>query len=173
MFTIFFATSTGNTREIAVRLSRMLPGSELKDVDCIESMQELLSANSIICCVPTWNTGADEARSGTAWDELVREIRCQDFAGKTVAIVGLGDSSSYSDFFCDAMEELYTAFSCSGAILIGMVPADGYMFNHSKSVINGVFCGLPIDQDNEAELTDQRLGAWIQQVKAEANLGKE
>ena len=48
-----------------------------------------------------------------------------DFAGKTVAIVGLGDSSSYSDFFCDAMEELYTAFLAAGANIVGKVDIDG------------------------------------------------
>ncbi len=68
-----------------------------------------------------WNTGADEGRSGTAWDDLAQEIPNLDFAGKSVAILGLGDSAGYSDFFCDAMEELYTAFLQSGAKLIGKV----------------------------------------------------
>ena len=66
------------------------------------------------------------------------------------------------------MEELYTAFLQSGAKLIGKVLTEGYTFDESKSVIDGKFCGLAIDEDNESELTDQRLSAWIQQINSEA-----
>ena len=167
-FTIFFATSTGKTEDVADRLKELLPGTEAKDVDSIGGVDDLTSAEALICCVPTWNTGADEARSGTAWDDLVQEIPDQDFAGKPVAILGLGDSSGYSDFFCDAMEELHTAFVSAGAKVIGKTATDGYTYDDSKSVIDGKFCGLPLDEDNESELTDQRLNAWIQQIQSEA-----
>ena len=86
-------------------------------------------------------------------------------AGRPVAILGLGDSSSYSDYFCDAMEELYRAFEAAGARMVGGVPIDGYTFNASKSVINGRFCGLPIDEDNEPDLTDERLSALARQLQ--------
>ena len=167
-FTIFFATSTGKTEDVADRLKELLPGTDALDVDNISGIDELTAAEALICCVPTWNTGADEARSGTAWDDLAQEIPDQDFAGKAVAIVGLGDSSGYSDFFCDAMEELYTAFLSAGAKLIGKTETTSYTYDDSKSVIDGKFCGLPIDEDNESELTDQRLKAWVSQIQAEA-----
>ena len=99
---------------------------------------------------------------------MAQDIPNQDFAGKPVAILGLGDSSGYSDFFCDAMEELYTAFLQSGAKMIGKVPTSGYTYDDSKSVIDGKFCGLPIDEDNESELTDERLSQWVQQINSEA-----
>ena len=120
-YTIFFATSTGKTEDVADKLKELLPGTETKDVDNISSAAELAEAEALICCVPTWNTGADEGRSGTAWDTYAEEIPSMDFSGKTVGIVGLGDSSSYSDYFCDAMEELYTAFLQAGAQIIGKV----------------------------------------------------
>ena len=66
------------------------------------------------------------------------------------------------------MEELYTAFLQSGAKLIGKVLPEGYTYaDDSKSVIDGKFCGLAIDEDNESELTDQRLQAWVQQISSE------
>ena len=108
--TIFFATSTGKTSDIADQLKELLPDAGLQDVDEISSVSDLEVPGSLICCIPTWNTGADEARSGTAWDQCIEEIPSMNFAGKTIAIVGLGDSASYGDYFCDAMEELYTAF---------------------------------------------------------------
>ena len=42
-FTIFFATSTGKTEDVADRLKELLPGTEAKDVDNIVSIDELLS----------------------------------------------------------------------------------------------------------------------------------
>jgi len=34
---------------------------------------------------PTWNTGADEMRSGTTWDDYLETIKGYDLKGKTVA----------------------------------------------------------------------------------------
>ena len=167
-FTIFFATSTGKTEDIADRIKELMPEAETKDVDDLDSAGELTESEALICCTPTWNTGADEERSGTAWDNYVSEIPDLDLSGKPVAIVGLGDSSSYSDYFCDAMEELYSAFQKAGAKMIGQVSIDGYTFNESKSVIDGKFCGLAIDEDNEPDLSDERLTAWVNQIKSEA-----
>ena len=36
-FTIFFATSTGKTEDVADRLKELLPGAEAKDVDNLGS----------------------------------------------------------------------------------------------------------------------------------------
>ena len=66
------------------------------------------------------------------------------------------------------MEELYSAFSKSGAKMIGKVSAEGYTYDDSKSVVDGEFCGLAIDEDNESELTDERLSAWVEQIQSEA-----
>ena len=166
-FTIYFATTTGKTEDIAERLKDLLDGSEIQDVDSIDSAADLSSAEALVCCIPTWNTGADTGRSGTAWDTFIEEIPSLDLSGKPVAILGLGDSSSYSDYFADAMEELYSAFKQSGAKMIGSVPIDGYTFNSSKSVVDGKFCGLPIDEDSEPDLSDERLQAWASQISQE------
>ena len=168
MITIFFATSTGKTEDIAQRLASFLDcPTQTCDVDTLSSAQDFCRADALICCVPTWNTGADSFRSGTAWDSHVEAISDLNLTCKPVAILGLGDSSSYSDYFCDAMEELHSAFQKTGARMVGSVPVDGYTFNASKSVINGRFCGLPIDEDSEPDLTDERLHAWAEQLKRE------
>lgn len=165
---VVYGTSTGKTEDIASRLSAQLgAGIQVRDADELAGAEELCGWELIICCTPTWNTGADSARSGTAWDSLVEEIPHLNLKGTSVAIVGLGDSSSYSDYFCDAMEELHAAFQKSGARMVGMVPTDGYTFNDSKSVINGMFCGLPIDEDSEPDLTDERITAWVAQLRHE------
>ena len=166
-FTIIYATATGHSENIAERLHQLIPRSELKDLDYIDDVNELTSAEGLICCIPTWNTGAPEKRSGTSWDQHLDKIRRLDFSKTVVAIVGLGDSAAFSKFFCDAMEELYTAFLNAGAKIVGKVPVDDYIFDHSKSNLDGLFCGLPIDEDNESEKTEARLSRWVDQITSQ------
>ena len=39
--------------------------------------------------------------------------------------------------------------------MIGHVSVEQYIFNDSKSVVDGMFCGLPLDEDNESEKNRQ------------------
>ena len=163
-FTIFYASATGHSETIASTINELIPDSQVKNIDDISSTGQLAEAEALICCIPTWNTGSDTARSGTSWDKHIENIPNIDFTGKLVAIIGLGDSIAFSKYFCDAMEELYTAFITSGAKLIGSVPIDDYIFDSSKSVIDGEFCGLPLDVDNESDKTLQRINAWYNSI---------
>ncbi|MCP9885834.1 flavodoxin FldA [Synechococcus sp. ATX 2A4] len=166
---ILFATTTGKTEDVATRLAELIGSTaNVEDVGDLDATEQLEEPGDLICCVPTWNTGADSMRSGTAWDSHVEAIPDLQLTGRSVAIVGLGDSSSYSDYFCDAMEELYTAFIQAGASLVGKVSPDGYNFSESKSVVDGMFCGLALDEDSEPDLTDDRLVQWVKQLRKEA-----
>ncbi len=163
---IYFATTTGKTEDIAERLHGILgkanPPKDLTDVSDPNEFKEL---DGIICGIPTWNTGADSERSGTAWDEMLETIGQMDLAGKKVAIFGLGDSSTYTENFCDAMEELHSYFKKAGATMVGYVSKESYTFEESKSVIGDQFCGLPLDEDSESDLTDTRLTNWAEDLK--------
>jgi flavodoxin I len=33
------------------------------------------------------------------------------------------------------------------------------------AVIDGMWVGLPIDEDNEYDMTDQRLTSWVEELK--------
>jgi len=54
-----------------------------------------------------------------------------------------------------------------GTRLIGSWSAEGYEFNKSKAFRDGEFVGLVLDQDNQADLTEERLEEWLEQVKPE------
>merc|ERR1712190_381313 len=123
--------------------------------------------DGLIVGCPTWNTDADEYRSGTAWDDLLDDIKGSDLSGKPVAVFGCGDSEAYGDNFCDGIEELHGAFEAAGAKMMGYVDSSGYQHSESKSEKNGKFLGLPLDQDNEADMTEDRAAAWVSQLKSE------
>tara|TARA_B100000029_G_C17366577_1_gene884559 strand:+ start:97 stop:618 length:522 start_codon:yes stop_codon:yes gene_type:complete len=165
---IYFATTTGKTEDIAERLHDILPSAESpKDLADVSDVNEFTSLDGIICGIPTWNTGADSERSGTAWDTLLEDIGSLNLNGKKVAIFGLGDSSTYTENFCDAMEELHSYFVKAGASMVGYVSKSDYTFEESKSVIGDSFCGLPLDEDSESDMSDDRLVNWSKQLKNE------
>merc|ERR1711985_141081 len=112
-------------------------------------------------------TGADEYRSGTAWDDVIDEIKGMDLSGKPVAVFGCGDSAGYGDNFCDGIEEIHSTFEAAGAKMVGYVDASSYNHSESKSDKGGKFVGCPFDEDNESDQTAERAAAWISQIKGE------
>ncbi|HGY5535260.1 MAG TPA: flavodoxin FldA [Prochlorococcus sp.] len=165
---IYFATTTGKTEDVAERLHGLLSGANApKDLADVSDLSEFNGLDALICGIPTWNTGADTERSGTAWDSLLEDISGLSLSGKYVAIYGLGDSSTYTENFCDAIEELHRCFKKAGATMVGYVGKGNYTFEDSKSVMGDKFCGLPLDEDSESDMTDDRLKTWASQLKQE------
>jgi flavodoxin I len=142
--------------------------SDFKDIGDAEAA-EVAGHDAIIVGAPTWHTGADSERSGTSWDEwLYNELPNIDLTGKKVAIFGVGDSAGYSDNFCDATGELYDCFTARGAKVYGMTPADeGFDYAESKGVVDGKFVGKVFDEDNYGDESEERAGAWVDQLKSE------
>ena len=69
------------------------------------------------------------------------------------------------------MEELHSYFTKAGAEMVGYVDKSAYTFDESKSVIGESFCGLPLDEDSESDLTDSRLETWATQLRAKSLIG--
>merc|ERR1719401_2948610 len=121
---LLYATQTGNTETVAGYIAAEA-GVEAADVGDYGA-EDLTEFDGLIVGYPTWNTGADEYRSGTAWDDLIDEIKDLALGGKPVAVFGVGDSGSYGDNFCDGIEELNSTFAAAGAKMIGYVDSSGY-----------------------------------------------
>merc|ERR1719217_260252 len=163
---LIYSTTTGNTETVAGYLAAKTGLTE-QDIGDLDGAA-VAAFDGLIIGAPTWHTGADSERSGTAWDEfLYGDLTGLDLAGKKVAVFGCGDSAGYTDNFCDAMEELASCFKAQGAEIIGSVSVDDYEFSESKSVVDGKFVGLPTDEDQEPEKSEDRVNAWIDQIKSE------
>merc|ERR1711971_670064 len=162
---LFWSTQSGKTEEVGGMIAEAA-GVEAKDAS-EASVADMTGYDGLIVGLPTWNTGADEERSGTVWDDYLEEIKAADFCGKPVAVFGTGDSVSYGDNYCDGIEELHSTFEAAGAKMLGYVSAEGYQHTESKSVRDGKFLGLPLDQDNEDDMTEDRVKAWVEQLKGE------
>ncbi len=158
---LFYGTTTGKT-EAAAEMIRDefgdsitmhdVSGAEASDFDEYECL--------IIGC-PTWNIG--ELQSD--WEGLYEELEDVDFNGKTIAYFGTGDQVGYGDNFQDAMGILEEKISEQGGKTIGYTSTDGYDFSESKAIRDGKFCGLALDDDNQSELTEERVKGWTAQLK--------
>ena len=163
---IFYDSSTGNTETVAGYIASAAGLSA--EVIADAKKEELGALDSLIVGAPTWHTGADEQRSGTSWDEFLYEtLPNLDLQGKKVAVFGCGDQESYSDYYCDAAGELYEKFKEKGCKMYGFTSTDGYNHQASKAVIDGKFCGLMFDEDNQYDVSEDRAKTWIAQLKDE------
>jgi flavodoxin I len=165
---LFYGTQTGNTQTIAETVQKELGGDSvvtLHDVAEAE-MSDFENYQYIIVGCPTWNVGELQAD----WEGLYDELDNVDFSGKKVAYFGPGDQVGYADNFQDAMGILEEKISEQGGTTVGFWSTEGYEFNKSKAVKNGKFVGLALDEDNQSELTDQRIKAWVAQLKLEFGL---
>lgn len=160
---LFFGTQTGNTETIAEAIQTAFGGDSvvtLHNVADVEWSDFDDYSNLIIGC-PTWNIG--ELQSD--WAGLYDELDNVDFSGKKVAYFGAGDQVGYADNFQDAMGILEEKISGLGGITVGYWSTEGYEFNESKAVQDGKFVGLAIDEDNQSDLTNDRISAWVTQLK--------
>jgi len=133
--------------------------------ECLEAIRlivtrplnQLTPEEDFILGTSTW--GAGELQDD--WYDGLKTLQGADLSGKTIAIFGCGDCSSYSDTFVGGMGELYNGIKDSGAKFIGAVDTADYTFDDSEAVIDGKFIGLPLDDINEDDKTDTRIDAWL------------
>lgn len=170
---IFFGTDTGTTRKIAKIIYREL-GAELADkplnINRVDA-ETLANYDALILGTPTYGSGelpglAAECQE-ESWEEFMPNFDDLDLTGKKVALFGLGDQVNYPDEFLDAMGELFDAVSEAGADMCGRWSIEGYEYEASEAEDEGEFVGLALDNDNQSNLTDERLSRWLVEIKAE------
>ncbi len=166
---LFFGSDEGNTERVAHAIVERL-GEDRVDVYDIADVTQLEFADydRVILGIPTWDFGQIQSD----WEEFWDDIAAVDFTGKQVALFGLGDQFGYGDYFLDAMGMLHDVVVEGGAEIVGHWPTEGYDFDASKAEIPGAgqFVGLAIDEDQQEDLTPQRLDHWCAQILAEFGL---
>ncbi len=166
---MFYGSTTGNTGQIAEEIRDGF-GEDLievfEDVADVDT-EEMLGFDVLILGIPTWDIGELQSDWGVHYDDLDGH----DFTGTKIVMFGVGDQDGYPDNFLDAMGMLYDALLARGATGgIGFWPTEGYGFQFSKAQKGDKFCGLGVDEDNETDLTPERVATWCAQVKSELGL---
>ncbi|MCY6489406.1 MULTISPECIES: flavodoxin FldA [Leptolyngbya] len=161
---LFYGTQTGNTETIAEAIQAQLGGDSIVELSDIAnaSSEDFEPYEYLIIGCPTWNIGELQAD----WEGFYDELDNINFNGKKVAYFGCGDQIGYADNFQDAMGILEEKISGLGGQTVGMTSTAGYEHQESKAVRGDKFCGLAIDEDNQSDLTDERIKAWATQLKS-------
>ncbi|GAA5109593.1 flavodoxin FldA [Orbus sasakiae] len=165
---IFFGSDTGNTEKVAEQIQQLLGNDTAEIYDIAKSTKEEIEKYEyLLFGIPTWYYGESQCD----WDDFFPNLEQVDFSGKTVAIFGCGDQEDYAEYFCDAMGTLRDIIEPQGAKIVGHWSTEGYYFESSKSLVDDKhFVGLAIDEDRQADLTQERIQNWVEQVKKEMAL---
>ncbi len=162
---LFYGSSSGNTKSVAESIAQGLGIDKSNVFDISKAAPEiLLNYDVLVLGSSTWGVGDLQ----DDWEGFIGKFEKMNLSGKKVAVFGTGDSSTYSDTFCDAVGIIADAAEKTGATLIGQgVDTSSYSFDSSKAERDGAFCGLPLDEDNESSKTKERIGHWVEQLKME------
>ncbi|ASP38319.1 flavodoxin FldA [Bacterioplanes sanyensis] len=166
---LIYGTDTGNTEEVAFKLQERIEWAAVDVFDVANcSPEHMQNYDLLILGIPTWDFGGLQAD----WEEFWPLLEDMSFAGKTVALFGLGDQFGYGHYFLDALGMLHDAVRDRGANIIGHYSTVGFDFEASKALTEDGqhFVGLGLDEDQQMELTDQRISEWINQLQQELQL---
>ena len=163
---IIYGSDTGNTELVVEDLTKLLEDTEVVTVSDLTS--EDWDHDKFILGIPTWYDG--ELQSD--WEDYFEEFKTIDFTNKTVAMLGLGDQLGYAEWFCDGIGILGKIVLANGGKLVGYTANDetydfGWMKPSKAFVDKDTFYGLCIDEDNQDELTQERVSKWVEKIKEE------
>lgn len=154
---IFYGSTTGTTEMVAEKVGALLGADVMPaaEIDKVENYDFVIFATS------TWGMGDLQ----DDWFGALETLAGKNLSGKKVALIGVGDQASFGDTFVDGMGTIYEEIKDKGITLVGKTSVDGYDFSSSKAVIDGEFAGLVIDENNQSELTEERITAWVEKVR--------
>ena len=159
---IIYGSSTEHTKDAAERMAELLADYSPTLVDIYDGDDEPFKTHDVLILgVSTW--GVQDLQDD--WNDFFPKLEQMDLSGKTIALFGMGDASIYPSSFVDAIGILYEIIIKQGATVVGKVSPEGYDFEYSRALVDGEFVGLPLDDDYEPELTEERIVNWVEQLK--------
>ena len=164
---LFYGSETGVTDDITMDFVTFWKHDNLDLMEIGDAtVLDFKDYEKLILGLSTWYDGDLQSD----WEDFFEDFKTIDFTNKTVAIFGLGDQIAYAEYFVDGIGILAKEVIKNGGKVIGYWPTKGYQHTDSVAIIEEnteLFYGLAIDQDNESQLTDERLITWISQIKKE------
>ena len=161
---LIYGSDTGNTELVTEDLVKLLGDVEVTTV--ADLTPEDWDYDRFILGIPTWYDG--ELQSD--WEDYFPTFKELDFSGKTVAIFGLGDQIGYDEWFCDGVGILAEVVLENGGHVFGYTKKDdSYDFDMKPKLMldDETLYGLALDEDNQDEMSYDRIDKWLEQIKNE------
>nr|WP_136252637.1 flavodoxin FldB [Ningiella ruwaisensis] len=166
---IFYGSTTCYTEMAGEKIQAKLQQLTGQSIDMFDIKDTQLAKSAdydiIIYGISTWDFGELQEDWESSWDD----ISTLNLSGKTVALYGLGDQLGYADWFQDALGMLHDELILLGCDIIGYWPTEGYEYTASKGQTEDgeYFVGLSLDDENQFDLSDERIEKWCEQIVAE------
>jgi flavodoxin I len=159
---IIYGSNGGVTEGVAEQIKDVL-GLEVDLLDIgSEEIDIFGKYDKMIIGTSTWGEGDLQ----DDWDDVFNDFEGVEFGGKTVAFFGTGDQEGYADNYLDAMGTLHDVVVKNGGTVVGdKWSTDGYEHDESTAVNDDGFVGLAIDDDNQDNLTADRITKWVAIIK--------
>lgn len=157
---VIYGSTTGTAEAVAAKIADALDATAV-NVNAADA--SALDADVLVLGSSTWGFGDlqdDWAAAGIAL------LEGADLSGKKVAVFGVGDSQGFADTFCDAPAIIAEKAVERGATLVGALPLDVFPGLASKIVSGDHLVGLPLDETNEPDKSDERIAKFVEAVKA-------
>lgn len=165
---LFYGKSARKTAKIANSIAALF-GEENIEMVALETAtkQDVAAYDNLLFGGATWFDG----ELPSYWDEIIPAVEDVSMKGKKVAIYGLGDQINYPENFVDSIGLLANLVKECGGELVGFTSNEGYKYERSLAETEDgkQFMGLALDFENQKELNDERLSAWVEQLKKEYN----
>lgn len=158
---IVYSSMTGSTEAVAESLATKLDATAVLASDADASTIE--GCDLLILGASTWGCG--DLEDGMA--AFLPTLKDMAATAPVAAVFGLGDQFGYGDTFVDGIADMAETLEAKGIKRIGDWPVDGYSFDASRAQTGDKFSGLVLDEDNESSKTEERLTAWVEQLKLE------
>lgn len=134
---VIYGSTTGMTENVANKIAEAL-GTTAVNVASADAAA--FDADLLVLGSSTWGVGDLQ----DDWAARLDDVKGR-FAGKKVAVFGLGDSVGFADSYCVAAQTLADVAKDAGATCVGEI--------------------LKLDETNEADQTDARIAAWVVALK--------
>ena len=159
---LFYGTTGGRTTGVVDEFEFNLRDKvEIFNVE--DGIGKISEFDNLILVTPSYGFGELEAH----WEGVIEEFKKIDFTGKVVGLVGLGSQTTFGESFVGALEILYNIVIKNGGKIIGLTSTEGYNFEECEAMVDGKFMGLVLDEENQDDMTPDRIYEWLEIVEKE------
>ncbi|MCS5422043.1 MULTISPECIES: flavodoxin [Psychrilyobacter] len=161
---LFYGTTGGRTTGVVDEFDFNLR-DDVEIFDVANGIEKIKEFENLILVTPSYGFGELEAH----WEAVIEDFKKIDLSGKTLALVGLGSQTTFGESFVGALEVLYKIIIKNGGKVIGLTSTDGYHFEECEAIVEGKFMGLVLDEENQDDMTPDRIYEWLEVIKSEFN----
>lgn len=159
---IFYGSTSGTTKAAAEKIAKAF-GKQAELHNIKETTPAMIASfTNLVFGTSAWGIGDMQ----DDWEYFIDELTQIDFAGKKIALFGLGDQEEYPESFVDGLGTLYCRLPEKNGV-VGFWPTEGYKFYFSLADRDGKFVGLALDDHHQADKTEGRIRQWVEQISKE------